>query len=103
MDKPRGHQDYKSRVGSIFAEIYFAPRELYDWSATCKSRDFCATISCLGAETLKKHKAISMMRGKSPPSDVEMSKSEFRGGHLGFLAAIFDSQWVLDKPVLYIW
>ena len=37
-----------------------------------------------------KNKAISMMRGKSPPSDVEMSKTEFRGGHLGFLAAILD-------------
>ena len=73
MDKPRGHQEHKYTVSSIFAEIYFAQRELrdvHDWSATCKSRDFCATISCLGAETLKKHKAISMMRGKSPPSEI---------------------------------
>ena len=43
-----------------------------------------------------------MMRGKSPPSDVEMSKTEFIGGRLGFLAAILDCQLVLDKLVLYI-
>ena len=31
------------------------------------------------------NKAISMMSGKSPRSDVEMSnKTKFRGGHLGF-------------------
>ena len=39
---------------------------------------------------LFQNKAISMMRGKSPRSDVEMSKKIFRGGHLGFLAAILD-------------
>ena len=31
------------------------------------------------------NKAITMMRGKSPRSDVQMSKKpKFRGGHLGF-------------------
>ena len=30
----------------------------------------------------KSNKAISMMSGKSPPSDVECQKTEFRGGHL---------------------
>ena len=30
------------------------------------------------------NKAITMMRGKSPRSDVQMSKTKFRGGHLGF-------------------
>ena len=39
-------------------------------------------------DRLKKYKAISMMRGKSLRSDVEMSKK--RGGHLGFLEAILD-------------
>jgi len=39
---------------------------------------------------VKKKKKISMMRGKSLRSDVEMSKTKFRGGHLVFLAAIFD-------------
>ena len=34
------------------------------------------------------------MRRKSTPSDVEMSKTEFRGFHLGFLAAILDWHWV---------
>ena len=29
-------------------------------------------------------------------------KNEFRGGHLGFLAAILDWQWGLDKHVRYI-
>ena len=32
-----------------------------------------------------------------------MSKNEFHGNHLGFLAAILDCQWVLYNPVLYIW
>ena len=32
-----------------------------------------------------------------------VKKTKFRGGHLGFLSAILDWQWVLDKPVLYIW
>ena len=45
-----------------------------------------------------KNKAISMMRWKTPPSDVEMSKKWNRGVHLGFLAAILDWQWSLDKP-----
>ena len=44
----------------------------------------------------KGNKAISMMRGKSPRSDVEMSKK------LNFVATIMDLQWVLDKPVIYI-
>ena len=43
------------------------------------------------------NKAISMMRGKSPRSDVEMSKkTKFRGGHLGFLTGGF-SQSILTK------
>ena len=41
------------------------------------------------------NKAISMMRGKSPRSDVEMTKKNFRGGHLGFLTGI--SQSILTK------
>ena len=37
-----------------------------------------------------------MMRGKSPRSDVEMTKkTEFRGGHLGLLTGI--SQSILTK------
>ena len=37
-----------------------------------------------------------MMRGKSPRSDVEMSKkTKFRGGHLEFLAGI--SQSILTR------
>ena len=40
-------------------------------------------------------KAISMMRGKSPRSDVKMTKKNFRGGHLGFLTGI--SQSILTK------
>ena len=36
-----------------------------------------------------------MMRGKSPQSDVEMTKKNFRGGHLGFLTGI--SQSILTK------
>ena len=30
-------------------------------------------------------------------------KTKFRGGHLGYLTAIIDWLWVLDKPVLYIY
>ena len=48
-----------------------------------------------------KNNVISMVRGISSRYDVEMSKKKIHGGHLGFLAAIFDLQWVLDKPVLY--
>ena len=44
---------------------------------------------------LKRYKAISMMRGKSPRSDVEMTKKNFHGGHLGFLTGI--SQSILTK------
>ena len=37
------------------------------------------------------NKAISMMRGKSPQSDVEMKKTtKYRGSHLGFLEAILE-------------
>ena len=45
----------------------------------------------------KLNKAISMMSGKSPQSDVEMSKKNpiFPGGHLGFLEGI--SQSILTK------
>ena len=46
-------------------------------------------------EKNKNNKAISMMRGKSPRSDVEMTKKNFRGGHLGFLTGI--SQLILTK------
>ena len=34
--------------------------------------------------------------------EANMSKTEFRGGHLGFLAVILDWQWVLFNPVLYL-
>ena len=30
-------------------------------------------------------------------------KTEFRGGHLGFLAAILDWQWGIFNPVFYSW
>ena len=39
-----------------------------------------------------KNKAITMMRGKSPRSDVEMTKkTKIRGGHIGFLTGIYQS------------
>ena len=44
---------------------------------------------------IRHKKATSIMRGKSPRSDVEMSKKQFRGGHLEFLAGI--SQSILTK------
>ena len=44
----------------------------------------------------KGNKAITMVRGKSTRSDVQMSiKIKFRGGHLGFLTGI--SQSTLTK------
>ena len=43
-----------------------------------------------------KNKSITMMRGKSPRSNVEITKkTKFRGGHLGFLTGI--SQSILTK------
>ena len=44
---------------------------------------------------IDKNKAITMMRGKSPRSDVQIKKTKFRGGHLGFLTGI--SQSILTK------
>ena len=45
-------------------------------------------------ENWKKNKAITMMRGKSPRSDVEMKKkTQFRGRHLGFLSAFLNHFW----------
>ena len=42
------------------------------------------------------YKSITMMRGKSPRSNVEITKkTKFRGGHLGFLTGI--SQSILTK------
>ena len=48
------------------------------------------------------NKAISMM-GNHRRLMRKCQKTEFCGGHLRFLAAILVLQWVLDKPVLYIW
>ena len=45
---------------------------------------------------INNNKSITMMRGKSPRSDVEMKKkTKFRCGHLGFLTGI--SQSILTK------
>ena len=55
----------------------------------------------LKKKTNIKNKAITMMRGKSPRSDVEMTKkSKFRGGNFGFLTGI--SQSILTKLVTHI-
>ena len=43
----------------------------------------------------RENKAMTMMRGKLPRSDMEMTKKYFRGGHLGFLTGI--SQSILTK------
>ena len=61
----------------------------------------CAFPKFQGRQNVYKNKAISMMCGKSPQSDVEMSKTKFRGGYLGFLTGI--SQSILTKLGTHIY
>ena len=69
-----------------------------DWDALWHTVSFWPWA---GSKTIIfQNKAITMMRGKSPRSDVEMSeKTKFRGGHLGFLAGI--SQSIMTRHVKF--